>query len=219
MEPDRDPEAMAYAVRTHLPLVQVPPGGSWSSGGSPAYTLAEWWLGRPLSGEREPRDLVLRYLAAFGPASVKDVQAWSGMVRLKGPVEELKPELRSFRDEHGNELLDVPHAPLPPADTPARFIPDYDNLILSHADRTQVIADEHRARVFLSAGRVRATFLLDGFVGGTWEIESAKERATLVIEPFEFLGVGDREALIEEGERLVRFVADDPEAFGIRFAD
>lgn len=93
------------------------------------------------------------------------------------------------------------------------------NLILSHAYRTRVIADEHRARVFLSAGRVRATFLLDGFVGGTWKIESTKERATLVIEPFESLRVGDSEALIEEGERLVRFVADDAEAFGIRFAD
>ena len=119
---------------------------------------------------------MLRYLAAFGPATVKDVQAWSGLVRLKDRIQELKPELRSFRDERGNELLDLPDAPLPSADTPApvRFVPDYDNLILSHADRRRVIADEYRSKVFLSAGRVRATFLVDGFVCGTWKIRRTR---------------------------------------------
>jgi hypothetical protein len=98
------------------------------------------------------------------------------LVRLKDPIEELKPELRVFRGESGNGLLDLPDAPLPPADTPAppRFVPEYDNLVLAHADRTRVIADEHRSQVFLSAARVRATFLLDGFVGGTWKIKKPK---------------------------------------------
>ena len=140
------------------------------------------------------------------------------MVRLKDPIEKLKPELRSFRDEKGNELLDLPDAPLPPAEAPAppRFVPEYDNLVLAHADRTRVIADEHRSRVFLSAARVRATFLLDGFVGGTWKIEKTKGTATLVIEPFEPLPEEARDALLEEGERLIRFVEDDAEAFEIR---
>ncbi len=170
LEPDRDPSALAYLVRTHLPLVQAPPGGVWGTEGSPTHALPESWLGAPLADPKESlRALLLRYLAAFGPASVKDIQTWSGLVRLKDPIEELKPELRVFRGESGNGLLDLPDAPLPPADTPAppRFVPEHDNLVLAHADRTRVIADEHRSRVFLSAARVRATFLLDGFVGGT----------------------------------------------------
>ncbi len=164
---------------------------------------------------------MLRYLAAFGPATVKDIQTRSGLVRLRGPIEELKRELRSFRDERGNGLLDLPDAPLPPADTPApvRFVPDYDNLVLSHAARTRVIADEHRPKVFLSAARVRATFLVDGFVSGTWKIERTRRAAALVIEPFEPLSEETRDALFEEGEWLLRFVEDDAEAFEVRFLE
>ena len=212
---------MAYAVRTHLSIVQVPSGGAWGYSGNAPFTMAESWLGRRLSGSEDQRDLVLRYLAAFGPAMVKDVQAWSGLVRLKDWIQELKPELRSFRDERGNELLDLPDAPLTPADTPApvRFVPDYDNLILSHADRRRVIADEYRSKVFLSAGRVRATFIVDGFVRGAWKIERARGTATLVIEPFEKLSREARLALLQEGERLVRFAGEDAEAFEVRFAE
>jgi hypothetical protein len=223
LEPDRDPEAMAYAVRTHLPMVQVPTAPQWGYSTASPYALAETWLDRPLNGETGPRELVRRYLAAFGPATVKDVQAWSGMVRLKEPIENLKPELRTYRDEGGNELLDLPDAPSPGdlADLPApvRFLPDYDNLLLAHADRTRVIADEHRPKVFLSAARVRATFLVDGFVRGAWKIEKSKRAATLVIEPFEWLSKEDHDALAEEGERLVRFAAepDGVGAFTVRF--
>jgi Winged helix DNA-binding domain len=221
MEPDRDPSALVYLVRTHLPLVQTPPGGIWGTGGSPTHALAESWLGGPLAAPKESlRALLLRYLAAFGPASVRDIQTWSGLVRLKDSIEELKPELRVFRNESNNELLDLPDAPLPPPDAPAppRFVPDYDNLVLAHTDRTRVISDEHRSRVFLSAARVRATFLLDGFVSGTWKIEKTKGTATLVIEPFEPLPEAARDALLEEGERLVRFVEDDAEAFEVRLS-
>lgn len=223
LEPDRDPSALAYLVRTHLPLVQVHPAGTWGSGGSPAYALAGSWLGRPLSGSEDPRDLVLRYLAAFGPATVKDVQTWSGLVRLRGQIEEMKSELRIFRDERGNELIDLLDMPLLEdlADLPAppRFVPEYDNLVLAHADRTRVVPDEYRSSIFLSAARVRATFLVDGFVCGTWKIEKAQRVATLVIEPFEPLAREDRDALAEEGERLVRFVGDAAEAFKVRFAE
>jgi Winged helix DNA-binding domain len=222
LEPDRDPSILAYAVRTHLPLVQVPSGGAWGYSGNAPFTTAESWLGQRLSGSEDPRVLVLRYLAAFGPATVKDVQTWSGLVRLKELIEEIKTDLRSFRDEWGNELLDLLDTPLTPADTPApvRFVPDYDNLILSHADRRRVIADEYRTKVFLSAGRVRATFLVDGFVRGAWKIEKTRKAATLLIEPFEPLSGENRNALSDEGERLVRFLAEPQgaETFEVRFA-
>ena len=219
LEPERDLSALAYAVRTHLPLVQVPSGGTWGYSGKAPFTTVEQWLDRPLSGSEDPRELVLRYLAAFGPATVRDVQTWSGRMGLKQVIEELKPELRTFSDERGNELLDLPDAPLPDPDTfaPPRFVPDYDNLVLSHADRRRVISDEHRKKVFLSAARVRATFLIDGFVSGTWKVEKTKRTATLVIEPFESLSVKDRDALEDEGERLVRFVGEGAEAFEVGF--
>jgi Winged helix DNA-binding domain len=129
--------------------------------------------------------------------------------------------LRIFRDERGNEQLDLPDAPLPSGDTeaPPRFVPDYDNLVLSHADRGRVISDEHRKKVFLSAARVRATFLIDGFVRGAWKVEKTRRAATLVIEPFERLSREDRDSFSEEGERLVRFLAEPrgDETFDVRF--
>ena len=189
--------------------------------GEAPFTTPERWFGRPPSGPENARDLILKYLAAFGPATVGDVQTWSGRTQLKQPVEEMRPELRTFRDEKGNELFDLPDAPLPPADTPAppRFVPDYDNLVLSHADRGCVIPDEHRKKVFLSAARVRATLLIDGFVGGAWKIERTRKTATLLIEPFEPPSRETRDALSEEGEHLVRFVAEPQGAttFEIRF--
>ena len=207
--PDRDPEALAYAARTYLPMVQVPSeGAAWGFSNRPPYATSEAWLGGPPSGPQAPRELVLRYLAAFGPATIRDVQAWSGMVRLKEPVEALRPELQTFRDEGGNELLDLPQAPLPAPDVaaPVRFLPEYDNVLLAHADRTRIVADEHRSLVFLSAGRVRATFLVDGFVAGTWKVEGRGGSARLVIEPFRPLPEEERQALDEEGERLLGFL-------------
>ncbi len=222
LEPDRDQSALAYAVRTSLPLVQVPSGGVWGYSGKAPFTTAERWLGRSPSGSEDPRDLVLKYLAAFGPATARDVQTWSGSMQLKRPVEELRAELRTFRDERGNELLDLPDAPLPSEETPAppRFVPDYDNLVLSHADRRRIISDEHRKKIFLSAARVRATFLIDGFVRGAWKVERARKTATLLIEPFGPLTTEDRDVLQDEGERLVRFVAEPQgaETFEVRFA-
>jgi hypothetical protein len=219
--PDIDPALLAYAVRTHLPLVQVPPGGVWGFTGSPAYAEASTWLERPLEASTQNLHLLIRrYLAAFGPASVKDVQTWSGLIRLQDVLKALKPELRMFRDEQGNELFDLPDGPLPPADIPApvRFLPEFDNLILSHADRSRFVPAEYRKAVFLTVGRVRATFLVDGFVRGAWKIERAGNVARLVIEPFEPLSPETRSALVEEGEQLVRFVEDSAETFEVGFA-
>jgi hypothetical protein len=193
----------------------------WGYSGKAPFTIPERWFGRSPSGSEGARDLVLKYLAAFGPATVRDVQTWSGRTQLKQSVEEIKAELRTFRDEKGNELFDLANAPLPPADTPAqpRFVPDYDNLVLSHAERGRVVPDEYRKRVFLSAARVRATFLIDGFVRGAWKIEKKGKTAALLIEPFEPLSEADRNTLSGEGERLVRFVAEPQglTTFEVRF--
>lgn len=145
-------------MRTQLPLVHVPSGGAWGYSGKVPFTTAEKWLGRELSGSEDPRGLVLKYLAAFGPATVRDVQTWSGRMGLKQAVEEIRGELRVFRDENDNELLDLPDAPLPSEDTeaPPRFVPGYDNLVLSHADRGRVISEEHRKKVFLSTSGSRS---------------------------------------------------------------
>ena len=209
--PDGAPEALAYAARTYLPMVQVPSGSAaWGFSGKPPYATPEAWLGGPASGPEDPRGLILRYLAAFGPATVRDVQAWSGMVRLREPVEALRPELRTFRSEGGDELLDLPDAPLPGADAtaPVRFLPEYDNVLLAHADRTRIIANEHRHRVFLSAGRVRATFLVDGLVAGTWKVVKEGSETRIEREPFVPLPDGARDAVDEEGEKLLDFLTE-----------
>jgi hypothetical protein len=211
LEPNRDLNALAYAVRTHLPLVQVTGNGAWGFPGNPDFTTAEAWLGRPLpAAADEVRTLLRRYLAAFGPASIQDFQTWSGLPALKAVLPEIRGDLRSFRDERGRELLDLPDGPLPPADSPAppRFLPEWDNLLLSHADRTRVIPDAHRSAIFV-APQIRATFLVDGFVAGAWKIERTGRAAALVLEPFEPISDDARTALVEEGERLVRFVEDE----------
>jgi hypothetical protein len=218
--PDQDVGVMRYTVRTHLPLVQVPITGGWSYAHKPEFTLAESWLGRPIPAEDNLRELVFRYLAAFGPAAVTDAQTWMGM-KLKDTFEKLRPELQTYRDEGRRELFDLPDQPLAAADRPApvRFLPEFDNLLLSHSNRRRVIADQHRPKVYLPGLRVAATILVDGFVGGVWKIEKTKTAATLVIEPFGKLNKKDRAALSEEGERLVRFIEAEAKSFDLRFAE
>ncbi len=217
--PGHDIGAMRYAVRTHLPLVQVPIPKGWSYSGKPEFALAESWIGRSLSAEERVKQLILRYLAAFGPASATDMQTWSGLSNLKDVFDAMKPELRSYRSEQRVELFDLPGLSLPSGDVPApvRFLPEFDNLLLSHRNRTRVIADQHRSRVYLPGLRVRATILVDGFVGGAWKIEKASKAATLVIEPFEALSKRDRKALAEEGERLVRFAVPGAKSIEVQF--
>jgi hypothetical protein len=217
--PDVDVGSMRYTVRTHLPLIQTPIQGGWSYPGNPQFTLAEAWLGQPIPNEENLRTLVFRYLAAFGPATVTDMQTWSGLKKLKDAVAQMKPDLHIYRDEQRRELLDLPEMALPPADTPApeRFLPEYDNLLLSHTNRTRVIADVYRSKVYLPGLRVRSTILVDGFVAGGWKVEKTKSAATLVIEPFEPLTKQNRDALSEEGEQLIRFVEPAAKAFEVRF--
>src|SRR5215470_477486 len=138
--PDHPPAALAQGVRALVPLVQVPPRAVWGLAGQAAHTSAESWLGRDLKAGPQLDDLVVRYLAAFGQATVMDMQAWSGLTRLREAVDRLRPGLRTFRDEQGAELFDLPDAPRPGPDVPApvRLVAEFDNLILSHADRARI---------------------------------------------------------------------------------
>ena len=218
--PDQDVGALRYAVRMHLPLVQVPVTGGWGYSNQPEFTLADSWIGRPIAPEDRLRELVLSYLAAFGPASVTDMQTWSGMPSLKETFQKLRPELKLHRAEGRRELFDAPGLVIPDGDVPApvRFLPEFDNLLLSHSNRTRVIADEHRSKVYLPGLRVAATILIDGFVRGAWKIEKSKSAAALVIEPFDKLTRHDRAALTQEGESLVRLVEAKSKSFEVRFA-
>jgi len=202
--PDRDAMSLAHAIRYLLPVVQLPPRGIWGASGQATWTTVEAWLGSPVGTSATPDDMIMRYLGAFGPAGVNDMQAWCWLTKLREVVERLRPRLRTFRDEQGNELFDLPEAPRPDPDIPAlpRFLPEYDNLLLSHADRARVIADEHRTRVFN-----RGALLVDGFVVGSWKINRGRSTATLAIELFSALAEPDRGDAAAEGARLLAFTA------------
>jgi hypothetical protein len=218
-DPGCDVDAISYGVRTHLRLNGVPGDSRWRFGGRAPFALAEDWLGRSIPEERDPRELVRRYLAAFGPATPADATAWSGVGAMRAVFDDLRPELRTFRDERGRELFDIQDGPLPGAGTPApvRFLPQFDNTLLGHGDRSRVIADEHRPRVYLVAGRMVGTVLLDGFVAAAWKIERKRAEATLVIDEFRPLKKKERRELEPEADALVRFVEPDAESRGIRF--
>jgi winged helix DNA-binding protein len=217
--PDEDVGSMRYAVRTHLPLVQMPIATGWSYPGNPKFTLAESWIDPPLENDDHFRELALRYLAAFGPAGVTDMQTWSGLQKLKAAFGKLKPDLVVYRDENRRELFDLPDMLIPDADTPtpARFLPEFDNILLSHSSRTRIIADDHRSKVYLPGLRVAATFLLDGFVAGVWKTEMKKDVATLTVEPFAPLAKTDRAVLEVEAEKLVRFAEPDAKTHEVQF--
>ncbi len=229
--PDVDPKALAYAARGTLPLVQVTPRGMWRRSMQPTWTTTRAWLGREqadLSSPEARQDalerVVLRYLAAFGPASTADLTYWCGLTGLSGVISALRPRLVAFRAEPrdgrpGRELFDLPGAPRPPVPTadghiapPVRFLSDYDNLTIAHADRTRVVTDEHRRALVSPNGVGPGKVLIDGMVAGTWRIDQppGSTVATLDVAPFgPPLDPRRRRAVAEEAERVVRFVADE----------
>lgn len=219
--PEADPFALSQAVRQLVPLVQVPPRGVWGSSGQATHTSAELWLGKPLDEASAPDDMVLRYLAAFGPASVRDAQVWCGLTRINEVVRRQGDRLRRYRDENGVELLDLAEAE-PAAgdeDPPVRLLPEFDNILLSHADRSRVLPEEYKSAVFTVNGLIKSTVLLDGFVAGRWRIERAKKQAVLLVEPFTRWAKTRRAQVAAEAARLLEFAAADAEGREVRITD
>ena len=223
--PDHDVDSLAYAVRYLVPLVQIPPRGLWGKGGQPVLATPESWLGRSIDEDTSPDSIVLRYLAAFGPASVADIQTWCWLTRLGAVVERLRPQLRTFRDDAGRELFDVPDGPLPDPDTPApvRFLPTYDNLLLSHKDRSRVLPDMSAWLVGPSQFDAifgGGSFSLDGFLAGGWKVERDKAagRATLVLIPARRLTAAEEASVVDEAGGLAVFLAADAATRDVRIA-
>lgn len=215
--PDRSPNSLAYASRFLLPIVQVPPRGLWGKKGGPKALTAEIWLGSALGTDTAPDDAVMRYLAAFGPATVSDIRIWSWLTGLRDVVERLRPRLRTFRDEAGRELFDVEGGLLVDPETPApiRFLPQYDNIFLSHDDRSRILVDRMTVPDLIWRGGV----LVDGFVAGAWRIRREKRHATMTVELVKPVTGARRLELEEEGTRLFAFVAADAETRDLRVTD
>ena len=211
--PGYDTDSLASAIGFLLPLVQVPPRGLWGKSGRATLTTVEAWLGRPLDPDPTPDDVVLRYLAAFGPATVGDIRTWSRLTGLRAVIERLRPYLVTFRDERGRELFDLPEAPRPDPETPAppRFLPEYDNILLSHDDRGRIIPDNRGLPMPAGRGGELGSLLVDGFLGGMWRITRGRGKATLVIAVSGHWTKADQTAVVEEGARLLAFVAADAE--------
>lgn len=209
--PDVNDRALGYAVRLCVPLVMVPSQDRWGFPRTPRFTPADDWLGTAPAGESAVDELMLRYLAAYGPASAADAQTWSGLPATGEALDRLRPRLRVFSDDQGRELFDVPDAPRPGEDVPApaRFLPEFDSLVLALADRRRIIADAHRPSLTTKNLRVRAVFLWDGFAHGTWDVEYKRKVATLRLRPFEPLPRAAVDELAAEGESLLRFIEPD----------
>jgi Winged helix DNA-binding domain len=207
--PGENARALAYACRNCLPLVQVPPRGIWGRTAQVISTTAETWLGRPLAANPSLDEIVLRYFGAFGPASAADCAAWSRLTGIRDVVERLRPRLQTFRNEGGRELFDLPDAPRPGPETtaPPRFLPLYDNLLLSHADRSRFYVD--RERFSAATGAIRGTVLSDGIVSGVWRIERDRGQATLEVECVARLTKRAAAAVEAEGRRYLRFLGED----------
>jgi hypothetical protein len=206
--PDTPPGSLAEAARSKLPLVQVPPRALWQRSGQVRLTTATAWIGKPRGKPLTIDDLVMRYLAAFGPASAADMQTWSGLTRLGEVLERLK--LTRLKTEGGQTLYDVPDAPRPDPDAPApvRLVAPFDNILLSHADRTRVISDADRTRLFSGKNGVfPGAVLVDGFVAGTWKLDGKGEATRMRVQPYRRLDVVDE--VIDEGNRLLQL------AFGV----
>ncbi|MFI6479407.1 winged helix DNA-binding domain-containing protein [Nonomuraea sp. NPDC050663] len=201
--PSADPHALGQHVRWLVPLVQVPPRGVWGKSGPIAHTSAESWIGREVE-PMTPAELIRRYLAAFGPATVKDVQTWSGLTRLREVVATM--DLK----RHG-DLYDLPDAPLPDPETPVpvRLMYDFDNLFLSHADRTRFITPKalEVSGAFVKANVMWRLILVDGFTAGDWTLD----KGTLTIHQWEPFADDDLEAAIVEARKLLAFLAPGDE--------
>jgi hypothetical protein len=209
--PGTDAAALAYAVRNLLPVVQLPPRGVWGRSGRTVHAPLEDWVGAPVGGG-SPETLVLRYLAAYGPATVQDLQTWCGLTKLGEVVDGLRPRLV----ELAGGYLDLPDAPRPDPETPApvRFLYDFDNLLLSHRDRSRFVTDGFRTKAVTPHGPVPRPVLVDGVTAAVWTLTTTGRRApdrtaTLTVRTFDPLSDADAEAVTAEGRGLLGFLEPD----------
>jgi hypothetical protein len=204
--PDADADSLGFAMYA-LPTVQVTPRGLWRRSGGSAFTTMEAWLGASPDPAPDVETLVLRYLAAFGPATPADAQDWSGVAGLGEVFERLRPRLRTVRDEDDRELFDVPRAPLPDADVPApvRFLPEYDNVTIGHQDRTRIVPEGIPRFTEVGWGSV----LVDGSVAARWRLFEVNPGPTLRVEPFRRLTREERADTRDEAGRLATFLAPE----------
>ena len=217
--PGAEVRALGYAARMQVPLAMVPSEDRWSFPADAAFTPAEPWLGVERLGPPAPEALVRRHLGAFGPASAVDVQAWSGLARLGPVLDGMSDELMAFK--HGRRTLyDLPDAPRPDPGVPAppRFLPEFDSLLLAHKDRGRIVDEEHRRALVTKNLRVKATFLVEGRVAGSWSTERKRGAVTLTVEPFAPLPAPVAEELAAEGEALLAFLDEDAPARRVEFA-
>jgi hypothetical protein len=212
--PGVDPAALAHACSVRLAFVQVPPRGLWGKSAQVTSAAAESWLRRPFVAAPSIDEVVLRYLAAFGPASVADVTTWCRLTGMRAVVERLRPRLVSFRDERGRELFDLPAAPRPDADTPApvRFLPEYDNVLLSHDDRSRFVNKADRSTLAHGWNVGWGAVLHDGVVRARWRLQP-EELTVLHVDDLPKKAVA---AIAAEARRLARFLEAERTAVTLR---
>lgn len=207
--PAANDRALGFCTRMLVPLVMFPVDTRWGWSANAKFTPAEDWLGAKIRRSAVPEELVIRYLEAFGPATPADFQTWSGLPKAKVLFDQV--ELEEFTDENGRTLYDVQSGPRPDPDTPVpvRFVPEFDNLLLAHAKRERIIADEHRPAVFTKNLRIKSTYLVDGLVAGLWTAEKKRGVATLTLTPFGRTLKRTATELEREGTTLLRFLEPD----------
>ncbi len=212
--PGESPRALGYAARTGLPLAMVATvEDPWCWPPDSCFALTE------AGGAPDPEELVRRHLAAFGPASAADVQAWSGL-HVREAFDALAGELVELRDERGRTLWDLPRAPRPSedAEAPPRLLPSWDSILLAHKDRSRILPDEHKGKLTTKNLRVPPVFLWDGMAAGVWGIETARRTATLTLRPWAKLPRGAQGPLEAEAEGVLAFAAPEAKLRGVAFA-
>lgn len=216
MFPTAEPLAMTVLLQVREIMVQVPPTRIWGSGHAPLLQRASTYL-PPVQSDLDLTTLVRRYLAAYGPASVNDMQSWCGLTKLGEVFEQIRAELVTFTAPDGRELFDLPNAPRPDADTPApvRFMPLYDNAFLGYDNRRRMLAaDDDKRGDFLRDAT--PTVLVDGIIAAAWSIERKKGNATLTVSPFAKLTKQDIAEIEREGIRFLRFMEEAAESVDVR---